>query len=298
VDFYSSVAPGFVIVFTLFASLLCFRRIRRVSARPYAEWRRICEYITLSAFIVVFLTAGASTAFNALAIHHYRSIYPPQGRLYTVDGYKMHLYCTGEGSPTIVLDAGLGNDSLIWANVQPTLSKTTRVCSYDRPGFGWSDLQPNPRDAHRITDQLHTLLTQAGITGPIVLMGHSIAGLYIRDYAAQYPQNLSGLVFVDGSTPLQEERFPGRTKFVLLKAKLELLQTKWLYVFGIPRVTGDCNIGDGFEVSAAKRLSEDQCRATLYTALEREDKDFHESGVGDDPYRSIWRSPDPDFLAR
>lgn len=277
-DFYSSVAPGLVVVVALFASLFCFRRIRVLSAKPYAKWRRICERVALSAAIVVFLAAGASTVFNALAIHHYRAVYPPQGRLYIVDGYKMHLYCTGEGSPTIVLDAGLGNDSLIWANVQPTLSKTTRVCSYDRAGFGWSDLQPNPRDAQRITDQLHTLLTQAGIKGPIVLMGHSIAGLYIRDYAARYPQNLSGLVFVDGSTPLQEDRFPGRTKLVLLKAKLELLQTKWLYVLGIPRVTGACNIGEGFEVSARKMLSEDQCRAALYTALEREDDNFHQSG--------------------
>lgn len=277
-DFYSSVAPGLVIVVALSASLLCFRRIRIVSAKPYAKWRRICERIALSSAIVVFLAAGASTVFNALAIHHYRAVFPPQGKLYGVDGYKMHLYCTGEGSPTIILDAGLGNDSLIWANVQPTLSKTTRVCSYDRAGFGWSDLQPRPRDAHRITDQLHALLTQAGIKGPMVLMGHSIAGLYIRDYVARYPQNLSGLIFVDGSTPLQEDRFPGRTKFVLFKAKLELLQTKWLYVLGIPRITGDCNIGEGFEISAAKMLSEDQCRATLYTALEREDEDFHQSG--------------------
>jgi pimeloyl-ACP methyl ester carboxylesterase len=278
VDFYSSVAPGLVIVFALFVSLLCFRRIRMLSAKPYAKWRWICECIAFSAAIVVFLTAGASTVFNALAIHHYRGIYPPQGRLYTVDGYKMHLYCTGEGSPTLVLDAGLGNDSLIWANVQPTLSKTTRVCSYDRAGFGWSDLQPGPRDAHRITDQLHALLTQAGIKGPIVLMGHSIAGLYIRDYAARYPQNLSGLVFVDGSTPLQEDRFPAATKLGLLKAELELLQTKWLYVLGIPRVTGDCNIGAGFEISAGKMLSEDQCRAALFIALEREDENFRQSG--------------------
>lgn len=277
-DFYSSVAPGLVIVLALFVSLLCFRRIRVLSAKPYARWRRICERMALLAAIVVFLAAGASTAFNALAIHHYRAVYPPHGKLYTVDGYKMHLHCTGEGSPTIVLDAGLGNDSLVWADVQPTLSKTTRVCSYDRAGFGWSDLQPAPRDAHRITDQLHTLLTQAGIHGPLVLMGHSIAGLYIRDYAARYPQNLSGLVFVDGSTPLQEDRFPGRTKLVLLKAKLDLLETKWLYVLGIPRITGGCNIGEGFEVSAGKMLSEDQCRAALFTALEREDESFRQSG--------------------
>jgi len=100
----------------------------------------------------------------------------------------------------------------------------------------------------------------------------------IRDYAARYPQNLSGLIFVDGSTPLQEDRFPGRTKLVLLKAKLELLQTKWLYALGIPRITGDCNIGEGFEILAGKMLSEDQCRAAPFTALEREDEDFRQSG--------------------
>jgi hypothetical protein len=83
---------------------------------------------------------------------------------------------------------------------------------------------------------------------------------------------------MDGSTPLQEDRFPGRTKLVLLKAKLELLQTKWLYVLGIPRITGECNIGEGFESSAGKMLSQDQCRAALYTALEREDDNFHQSG--------------------
>jgi len=77
VDFYSSVAPGLVIVFALFVSLLCFRRIRMLSARPYARWRRICERIALSVAIVVFLAAGASTLFNALAIHHYRAVYPP-----------------------------------------------------------------------------------------------------------------------------------------------------------------------------------------------------------------------------
>lgn len=78
--------------------------------------------------------------------------------------------------------------------------------------------------------------------------------------------------------PYSEDRFPGRTKLVLLKAKLELLQTKWLYVLGIPRITGDCNIGEGFEASAGKMLSEDQCRAALFTALQREDESFHQSG--------------------
>jgi pimeloyl-ACP methyl ester carboxylesterase len=273
-DFDSFVAPVLVVVVALVVSWFGFRRIRVLSIKSYAKWRRICERIVLSLVLLVVVAAGASTAFNTLAIHYYRAVYPARGRLYAVDGYKMHLYCTGEGSPTIVLDAGLGNDSLIWTNVQPTLSKTTRVCSYDRAGFGWSDPQSGPHDADRIADQLHTLLNQAVITGPIILMGHSIAGLYIRDYASRYPQNLSGLIFVDGSTPLQDDRLPATDPG---NPRLELLEAKWLYVLGIPRITGGCKIS-GFESSAGKMLSEDQCRPSLFTALGREFESIRQSG--------------------
>ena len=87
-----------------------------------------------------------------------------------------------------MLDAGLGNDGLIWGGVQPVLAKTTRVCSYDRAGFGWSDALPPPRDADHIAAELHGLADGGRTsTAPIVLMGHSIAGMYIRDYATRYP---------------------------------------------------------------------------------------------------------------
>jgi pimeloyl-ACP methyl ester carboxylesterase len=125
----------------------------------------------------------------------------------------MRIYCTGSGSPTVVLDAGLGNDALIWGGVQPELSKTTRVCAYDRAGFGGSDARPAPRDADHIAGELHELLLQAKVTGPIVLMGHSIAGIYMRDYATRYPADLAGIVFVDGSTPLQNRNPAFNTLF-------------------------------------------------------------------------------------
>jgi pimeloyl-ACP methyl ester carboxylesterase len=88
------------------------------------------------------------------------------------------------------LDSALG-----WGTVQPELSKTTKVCSYDRTGYGWSEPQPGPRDANQITTQLYALLQQAGVTGPIILMGHSMGGLYIRDYASHDPENLGGADF-------------------------------------------------------------------------------------------------------
>ena len=109
--------------------------------------------------------------------------------------------CTGSGSPTLILDAGLGDDSLIWGGVQPVLARTTRVCAYDRAGWGLSQAVPGPQDANHIADELHGLLTVAGITGPVVLMGHSIAGMYIRAYASRYPAEVAGLIFVDASTP-------------------------------------------------------------------------------------------------
>ena len=148
------------------------------------------------------------------------------------------------------------------------------MCSYDRAGFGWSDPRPGPRDANRIADQLHILLNHAGITGPIILMGHSIAGLYIRAYATRYPQNLSGLVFVDGSTPLQDDRFPDADTGNL---KFELLEEEWLYILGIPRIRGDCKI-QGFEDTAGRKLSEDQCRPSLFPAVGREEESIRQSG--------------------
>jgi hypothetical protein len=190
--FLNVVAPGAVVLVALLVCVACVIRMRSLRRKNYGKWRRVGEMISLSVAILFAASVGVGTAFNAVASQYFFSRHSAPGKLYEVDGYKMHLYCTGEGSPTVVLDAGLGDDSLIWANVQPELSKTTQVCSYDRSGFGWSQPRPEPRDVKRLTDELHGLLNAAGVAGPIVLMGHSISGLYIRDYAARYPQNLSG----------------------------------------------------------------------------------------------------------
>jgi pimeloyl-ACP methyl ester carboxylesterase len=199
----------------------------------------LIERAILSSIAFVFLAIGLSSGINALLLHRERASMP--GRRYTVNGHRMRIECTGSGSPTLVLDAGLGNDGLIWSAVQPTLSQTTQVCSYDRAGMGWSDPVPPPRDADRIAAQLHGLLQAAGVTGPIVLMGHSIAGIYIRDYASHYPEQVRGLIFVDASTPLQNrdpafarEMRPGGPP------PLRMLLTQTLFVLGVPRWLGGC----------------------------------------------------------
>ena len=233
------------------------------------------------ALIVVMLVAaalGSGATFNVVATQYFFAHHSVPGNFYDVDGYKMHLLCTGEGSPTLVLDAGLGNDSLIWANVQPELSKVTRVCSYDRAGFGWSEPRPDPRDAGRIAHELHRLLNEAGVTGSVVLMGHSISGLYIRAYAASYPRSVSGLVFVDSSTPLQEDRFPAEVAQVFKNESMEFQKLEWLYILGIPRVMGQCRPEEGFKESVRKMIAEDQCRPSLFAAIAQEDKSFRQSG--------------------
>jgi len=180
---------------------LSLRRALSLTAKVQRKGRRIVERIVLWPVIVLAGAVTASSAFNAIVIWSFRPRDPTPGNIYLVNGHKMHIDCTGTGSPTLVLESGLGSSWEIWYRVQPELSKATRVCSYDRAGYGYSDAQPAPRDADHIADELHSLLFQARINGPIVLMGHSLGGLFIRDYATRYPKDIAGLIFVDAVTP-------------------------------------------------------------------------------------------------
>ena len=226
---------------------------------------------------------------NAIALYRYR--HPPPGQSYLVDGHQMRIDCTGSGSPTLVLDAGLGNDGLIWGGLQPVLAKTTRVCSYDRAGFGWSDALPPPRDADHIAAELHGLLIAANVNGPIVLMGHSIAGMYIRDYATRYPEKVSGLIFVDGSTPLQD-RNPAFAAHGGMGPPpwFAMLLMKVASAAGIPRLFGACSRSlPGFDARAAKLQAEDQCHHP-FAAIDAESENFDRSGeqtVHTGPYGAL-----------
>jgi pimeloyl-ACP methyl ester carboxylesterase len=121
------------------------------------------------------------------------------GRLIDVGGFEMHLYCTGEGSPTVILDAGLGHGTAYWSEVQDGIAKHTRVCSYDRPGMGWSDPGPKPRTYMKATEELHALLGNAGEKGPFVLVGHSSGAHTVRFFAQQYPEDVGGIVLEDAA---------------------------------------------------------------------------------------------------
>jgi pimeloyl-ACP methyl ester carboxylesterase len=154
----------------------------------------------LGLVVVLSALAVAGAIYQAIATELAERSYPPPGEMVDVGGHSLHINCVGQGSPTVVLDAGSGEMSAHWVGVQRGVSGTTRVCSYDRAGMGWSESGPEPRDAERITGELHTLLSKAGIEGPYVLVGHSFGGMYMQTYAARYPDEVAGVVLVDSST--------------------------------------------------------------------------------------------------
>jgi pimeloyl-ACP methyl ester carboxylesterase len=125
-----------------------------------------------------------------------------------VGGYKLGIYCTGEGSPTVIMDAGGGSNSGSWRAVQPSIAQHTKVCSYDRAGLGKSDDRLNTNtDGTFVADELHKLLVGAGLQPPFVFVGHSLGAIYVRLYAEQYPGETAGFVLVDPTTENQFARF-------------------------------------------------------------------------------------------
>lgn len=121
------------------------------------------------------------------------------GRLVEANNVQVHIYCQGEGTPTILLEAGLGGNSLEWSPVQHQLMNHTRVCSYDRPGYGWSEISATPRNARTISGELKTILDSAGESGPFILVGHSFGGHIVRLFANEFAESVSGIVLVDAS---------------------------------------------------------------------------------------------------
>ena len=121
-----------------------------------------------------------------------------------VGGYRLHINCVGTGSPTVVIDAGWGDWSAVWSSwVQPEAAKTTRVCTYDRAGMGYSEAGPLPRNAAQFAQELHRLLQNAGIPGPYMLVGHSLGGLPVRVFAHKYAADVAGVVLIDSMSPRQ-----------------------------------------------------------------------------------------------
>ena len=153
--------------------------------------------ILLGLLALIVILAASGSAYEAIMAAGDTKRYPPPGQLVDVGGHRLHLHCVGQGSPTVVLDAGLGAFTLDWGAVQPQIATSTRVCAYDRAGLGWSEPGPQPRSPEQFANELHTLLTTAGVEGPYVLVAHSISGKTARLFASEHPQDVAGMVLVD-----------------------------------------------------------------------------------------------------
>jgi pimeloyl-ACP methyl ester carboxylesterase len=133
--------------------------------------------------------------------------------LIDVGGHKLHIDCTGTGSPTVVLEPGLGEPSTAMAWIAPDVATTTRVCVYDRAGRGWSDSASAPQDGVEVATDLHTLLARAGEGGPFVLAGHSAGGIYVLNFARLFPEQVAGVVLLDSMHPEQYWKLPSYAIF-------------------------------------------------------------------------------------
>lgn len=129
------------------------------------------------------------------------------GEMVDVGGYSLHLNCIGEGGPTVVMDAGHGDFSMSLASLQEQVAEFTRVCTFDRAGYGWSDAGPDPRDSQQNVTELKALLENAGEEAPYILVGHSLGGINVILFAAENPDLTAGVVLLDSSHPDQMERF-------------------------------------------------------------------------------------------
>jgi pimeloyl-ACP methyl ester carboxylesterase len=142
-----------------------------------------------------------------------RRAHPARGLLIDVGGHRLHLDCAGSGTPTIVLESALGETGAYWGWIVTALAAETRVCTYDRAGRGWSDPVSDEQDGVAVTTDLRTLLERAHVPGPFVLVGHSSGAQYVRIFAGRYPEQVSGMVLLDGQPAEAFEGLPAYPAF-------------------------------------------------------------------------------------
>jgi pimeloyl-ACP methyl ester carboxylesterase len=199
--------------------------------------------------------------------------YPPSGLLVNVGDHRLHINCTGQGSPTVVMESGMSGWSTDWILVQPEIAKTTRVCSYDRAGYGWSESGIQPRDSQQISKELQVLLLRAGVKRKYILVGHSLGGLFVQLYAKLHPHQVAGLVLVDSVHPAQSLRMKEEvrrkyegdlmnlTKFSSLAAPFGLLrltnQPETIIVNKLPVEYQDMTRAMGFQTKAYRALADE-----------------------------------------
>ena len=176
--------------------------LNRVSPVEYLKhlgWMFIIILVRFMVVILGLILAGAIFESIAEAIENHTI--PLVGQLVDVGGYRLHISCAGTGNPIVVIDSGVGDWSTSWVGVQTEVAKTTKVCIYDRAGYGWSEAGPQPRTSQQFVKEMYALLKKADIAGPYLLVGHSLGGLTVQLFAYEYSDEVVGAVLVDSLNP-------------------------------------------------------------------------------------------------
>jgi pimeloyl-ACP methyl ester carboxylesterase len=214
VDALSWVWPPAVLALVIWVWIRA-RRTMRSGARVWL----------LSPVLVILVLLALGGAYERISQSTAPSV-AMRGQLVDVGPYRLHLECTGSRGPTVILEPGGGGSAATMGLIAPAVARDSRVCVYDRAGRGWSDFAPSPPDGAQIATDLHTLLNRAHVPGPYVLAGHSFGGLYVRTYAAMYPDEVAGLVLIDStaghSTPVSA---PKAGTYSVLKHATSLIAT-------------------------------------------------------------------------
>jgi pimeloyl-ACP methyl ester carboxylesterase len=184
----------------------CIQYIGSMDIRRSGSWTRYLWTMaaTLAAVVlIVVLLATMGVLYQRLGAPRDLQRYPAPGRLFDVHGTRLHIHVQGSGAPAVIFEAGVAASSVSWRPVQEAVSTFTATAAYDRAGFAWSGLGSRRQSPAEMNESLRTLLQLAGLEPPFVLVGHSFGALLMRLYAAQWPEDVAGLVLVD--PPLLQE---------------------------------------------------------------------------------------------
>jgi len=201
--------------------------VRHIGFTNIMQIKRFFKYFGISIAILVggFLVAAQITYYSIAEID------PPPGKMYSVNGGEIHMYCTGsenDENPTIVIISGAGVPSFVYSHLQEKLSETIRTCSYDSAGIGWSKANDIPYTAKNMSNELYQLLQTAQIDGPIILAGHSLGGIVSLIYSAEHESQVAGIAFIDSSHYNQIDYFGKEFRDTSDKQTDEFLANFWL----------------------------------------------------------------------
>jgi pimeloyl-ACP methyl ester carboxylesterase len=239
--------------------------------------------IALSVALIVVLLGVAGICYQEIEQRADARRFPEMGRLVNAGGTRLNISCTGLGNPTVVLESGLASFSPTWQPVQQGIARFTRVCSYDRAGYAWSDSSPLPRTSKQIALELHTLLETAGEKPPYVLVGHSFGGLDIRAYNGLYSGEVAGMVLVESTHPDLLNRLPASIKRASDRAQKRRERQAFfaplLWRFGIARFMSRRQIEDPNEDFGDREYTYLSLQPKFIDAVAREAGALEESGV-------------------